>query len=291
MVEDEETKIIPKSFVLVAAVWKLVIFCRLELVIVSLKNFICYHIRHVLWIPQVFFVCLYCHELVTRHRFGLVTACNSSWSQLTSLSQAFTGSYLLLTATGQVQSQSESSVMTVDQLASLSWCQTHMWGPRPDFCYCQTVAGLLMWGALWWEVGSFAIAADPCQHSHSRVWVPQDSWPYFTVWNSRLPELGGPGPCIYIPQKWGGLVIPPDTGFPFHRLLWLEGLGGGIQTRLHIQNWPTGQVVLMALAVLPRVRLLRKHHFHGFSIVVGHCLVMACLFIICWDITTHNFTR
>jgi hypothetical protein len=23
-----------------------------------------------------------------------------------------------------------------------------MWGPWPDLCYCQTVAGLLMWGAL-----------------------------------------------------------------------------------------------------------------------------------------------
>jgi hypothetical protein len=23
-----------------------------------------------------------------------------------------------------------------------------IWGPRPDFCYCNTVAGLLMWGAL-----------------------------------------------------------------------------------------------------------------------------------------------
>jgi hypothetical protein len=44
--------------------------------------------------------------------------------------------------------ESESHVMTDGQSASLSWCQAPIWGPRPDFCYCQTVAGLLMWGAL-----------------------------------------------------------------------------------------------------------------------------------------------
>jgi hypothetical protein len=31
---------------------------------------------------------------------------------------------------------------------SLSWCQAPIWGLRPDFYYCQTVAGLLMWGTL-----------------------------------------------------------------------------------------------------------------------------------------------
>jgi hypothetical protein len=28
------------------------------------------------------------------------------------------------------------------------WCQAPFWSPRPDFCNCQTVAGLLTWGAL-----------------------------------------------------------------------------------------------------------------------------------------------
>jgi hypothetical protein len=36
------------------------------------------------------------------------------------------------------------------------------------------------------------------------------------------------------PQEQGGLVKPPDTGFPFCCLLWLAGLGGGILTRLHM---------------------------------------------------------
>jgi hypothetical protein len=32
--------------------------------------------------------------------------------------------------------------------ASLFWNQAHIWALRPDLYYCQTVAGLLMWGAL-----------------------------------------------------------------------------------------------------------------------------------------------
>jgi hypothetical protein len=31
----------------------------------------------------------------------------------------------------------------------------------------------------------------------------------------RLPQPGGPGSRIYIPQEQGGPVIPPGTGFPF----------------------------------------------------------------------------
>jgi hypothetical protein len=46
----------------------------------------------------------------------------------------------------------------------------------------------------------------------------------FTLSGSRLPEPGGPGPRIYIPQEQGGPVIPPGTGFPFRRLLRLAGL-------------------------------------------------------------------
>jgi hypothetical protein len=40
----------------------------------------------------------------------------------------------------------------------------------------------------------------------------------------RLPQPGRPGPHIYIPQEQGGPVIPPGTGFPFHRLLRLTRL-------------------------------------------------------------------
>jgi hypothetical protein len=123
------------------------------------------------------------------------------------------------------QSQSQRYVTTDCQLASLSWYQAPIWGLRPDFSYCQTVAGLFMWDALSDErTGlSFTIAAGPRQLGHFWVRVPPDSWPYFTVSDSRLPQPGGPGPRIYIPQQQGGPVIPPGTGFPFRRLLWLAG--------------------------------------------------------------------
>jgi hypothetical protein len=52
------------------------------------------------------------------------------------------------------------------------------------------------------------------ERSHSWVRVPRDSRPYFTVSDSRLPQPGGPGPRIYIPQEQGGPVLPPDTGLP-----------------------------------------------------------------------------
>jgi hypothetical protein len=51
-------------------------------------------------------------------------------------------------------SQSQSYVMTDGQSASMSWCQAPIWSPRPDFYYCQTVSGVLVWGAFSDEGGS-----------------------------------------------------------------------------------------------------------------------------------------
>jgi hypothetical protein len=61
--------------------------------------------------------------------------------------------------------------MTDGQSASLSWNKAPICGLRPDFYYCQTIVGLLMWGALTDErTGlSFTIAAGPHQHSHSQA--------------------------------------------------------------------------------------------------------------------------
>jgi hypothetical protein len=54
--------------------------------------------------------------------------------------------------------------------------------------------------------------------------VPWDSWPHFTVSDSRLPQLGGPSPRIYIPWEQNGPIIPLATGSSFCRLLRLTGL-------------------------------------------------------------------
>jgi hypothetical protein len=88
----------------------------------------------------------------------------------------------------------ESYVTTDGQSASLSWNKAPIWGLRPDFYYRRTVAGLLMWGALYDErTGlSFTIAAGSSQRSHSRVRVPWDSGPYFTVSDLRLPISSPP---------------------------------------------------------------------------------------------------
>jgi hypothetical protein len=43
---------------------------------------------------------------------------------------------------------SQIYVTTDGQSASLSSCQAPIWSLRPNFYYCHTVAGLLMWGAL-----------------------------------------------------------------------------------------------------------------------------------------------
>jgi hypothetical protein len=92
-----------------------------------------------------------------------------------------------------LKTESESYVTTDGQSASLSWNKVPIWGLQPDFYYCQTVTGLLMWGALSDErTGLSFTTAGPRQRSHSRARVPWDSRPYFTVSNSRLPYSSPP---------------------------------------------------------------------------------------------------
>jgi hypothetical protein len=52
------------------------------------------------------------------------------------------------TGSTRVESESESYITTDGQSASLSWNKAPIWGLRPDFYHCRTVAGLLMCGAL-----------------------------------------------------------------------------------------------------------------------------------------------
>jgi hypothetical protein len=79
---------------------------------------------------------------------------------------------------------------------------------------------------------SFTIAAGFRQRSHSQVRVPRDSWSYFTVSDSRSLQHVAPGPCIYIPQEQGGLVIFPGTSSIFIASYDSQGYGGVIRTRL-----------------------------------------------------------
>jgi hypothetical protein len=132
---------------------------------------------------------------------SFVTAYNSGDSSASSLKSSLNGgspSTAFLPQTPLQNSlgwiESEIYVTTDGQSASLSWNKAPIRGLRPYFYYCQTVAGLLLWSALSDErTGlSFTIAAGTRQRRHSRVCVPWDSRPYFTVSDSRLPFSSPP---------------------------------------------------------------------------------------------------
>jgi hypothetical protein len=102
-----------------------------------------------------------------------------------------------------IESESESYVKTDGQSAGLSWYNAPIRGLWPDFFLRLeygirlTVTFLIPWGALSDErTGlSFVCAAGPCQRSLSRVLVPWDLRPYFTVSDLRLPFLSPPTTC------------------------------------------------------------------------------------------------
>jgi hypothetical protein len=126
---------------------------------------------------------------------------------MSSLVGACLTSQLFMAATPGHHSQSRS----VDQPVLVS---SPIWRPRPDFCYCQTVKGLSIWGALSDErTGlSFTIASCPHQRSHSRVRVPPDSWAYFTVSDTWLFQPGGSGSRIYFLHEQGGPAMDVSFG-------------------------------------------------------------------------------
>jgi hypothetical protein len=102
---------------------------------------------------------------------------------------------------------------------------THLW-PKARFSLLSDSCEFVYMGRpLWWEDRSVVYnCCWPSPASYSQVRVPRDSWPYFTVSDSKLLQPERPGRRIYIPQKKGGPVIPPSIVFPFRRLLRLIGL-------------------------------------------------------------------
>jgi hypothetical protein len=104
-----------------------------------------------------------------------------------------------------LHSDSESYGMTDGQSASLSWNKASIWALRPDFHYCQTVAGLLIWGAL----------------SEERTGL------FFTI-------VAGPASAVIFGSESRGtrdhILLSQIRDFPFRRLL---RLWGGIRPFLH----------------------------------------------------------
>jgi hypothetical protein len=116
---------------------------------------------------------------------------------------------------GICQSQRQNYFMTggLPPISS-SWLQAS-WDPRTVFFF--STEHLWLWSLcniLFDDrMGlSFTIAAGPRQRSHSQVWVPWDSQPYFTVSDSWLPQPGGPGPHIYIPRNRVVQLYPQALG-------------------------------------------------------------------------------
>jgi hypothetical protein len=115
--------------------------------------------------------------------------------------------------------------MTDSQSASPSCCQTPIWDPRPIFFLleiffrqlrvCYFVAPSLTRGWVCNLLLLLVIARAVMLGSESRR--TQDHILLSQL--LRLPQPGGPGPRIYIPQEQGGPDTPPGTEFPFSPLV------------------------------------------------------------------------
>jgi hypothetical protein len=103
---------------------------------------------------------------------------------------------------------------------------------------------------------SFTIAPGPLQRSHSRFWVPRDSWLYLTVSDSRLPQPGGPGPVFISPRNRMTQLYPQALGSLFVASYDSQSYGGGIRPRLHTWNW-TKQVQSSTFKVMLRPTVSR----------------------------------
>jgi hypothetical protein len=136
-----------------------------------------------------------------------------------------------LVCVGYNCSQSQSYIMTDSESASLSWCQAPIWDLRPIFLsleivfrqlwICYFVAPSLTRG--WVCNLLLLLVLTSAVPLGSESLETQDHTLLFQF--LRLPQPGGPGPRIYIPQEQGGPDIPPDTRFSFrHLFLQLTGL-------------------------------------------------------------------
>jgi hypothetical protein len=116
--------------------------------------------------------------------------------------------------------------------ASLSWCQAPIWVPRPDFYYYQTVAGLLMWGALYDErmglslwllpaLASAVILRSEYHRTHDHILLCQ-------ILDS--PNLEGQVLVFISPRNRVVRLYPQALGSTLDVSYDLQGYGGGIRT-------------------------------------------------------------
>jgi hypothetical protein len=80
---------------------------------------------------------------------------------------------------------------------------------------------------------SFTVVAGPRKRSHSQVSFPLDSWPHFTVSDSRLPNLEDQVPVFISPSDRVAQLYPQALGSLFVASYDSQGYGGGIRILLH----------------------------------------------------------
>jgi hypothetical protein len=127
----------------------------------------------------------------------------------------------------------------------------------------------------------FTIAASPRQRTHSRVRVPGDSWPYFTVSDSRPPTWRTKSPYLYL-QALGSLFVAFYDS---------QGYGGGIRTCLQAEfaefppNWfpyiavarTKQEIPLLLLESLRNLETSHREHSSYCCVVAGTCILSRCL--------------
>jgi hypothetical protein len=133
------------------------------------------------------------------------------------------------TSPSRLATKSKSKLLYDWLSVSMSWYRAPLWDLRPDITSCRNVAvwicGLVSVGRPFWREDGSAICSVIIQWSESLR-----TWNHTLLSHLRLPQPGGPGSRIYIPQEQGGPVIPPALGSLYVVSYDSQGYGGGILT-------------------------------------------------------------
>jgi hypothetical protein len=173
--------------------------------------------------------------------------------------------------------------MTDGQSASLSWCQVLILGARPDFCYCRTAAGLLVWAALSDQRRglSFIIVAGLRQRSHSRARV-QRTHDHILLSPIRDSNLEGQVPVFIFPRNRVGQLYPQALGSLFVASYDSQSYGGGIRPRLHTGFSSLAEsesYMCITTDGQPASLSWNKAHIWGLRPDLYYCLTVASLLI------------
>jgi hypothetical protein len=112
---------------------------------------------------------------------------------------------------------------------------------------------------------SFTIAVGLRQRIHSQVRVSQETWPIFTVSDSRAPNLEGQVPVFISPRKRFAHLHTQAVGSLSVVSYVSQGYGGGIRPHLHTEF--ADSVAPIAFLPTPLHGPSIKHRFQSTSTV------------------------